>query len=480
MTKQIISFYLILMLCSFYIHAQTPNQINYQGIAHQLNGNVIANQNISIRLSIHHAAANGVVQYAETRNITTSSDGLFNIQIGSAGTLSTTGSWSSITWDNGVKFLQVEMDASGGTNFTDMGTQQLVSVPYAQHAKQAASLTPTATINPSQLNAGGASTNDVLQYDGTNWIPSTIPSATLSLPYNVSDPNIVSFGITNNSSFGGSAIYGKTNTNHANACGIKGESTGASGNGVFGKAAGTNSFGVLGQNTTGVGVKGISTSNKGVEGLSTSGIALYGSSSTGYALETNGKIKIAGGNTNPSKGAVLTSDSLGNAKWKNNRVAFSASEINYDFREIPSTFLTSSKVEFSDEDYDLNNNFNHNPSSNSNPTSSLFTVPVSGIYNLKLHTNIIVWDSTSELSNARSYLKLMRAGIISELIQTKGYINNSTLFNYALFDINAEFNLAAGDKVWVEVIQENSNGNMAYLDNMDDDSWFKGTLLIAD
>lgn len=309
------------------ISAQSPDLINYQGVAHQTNGTAISNQNVAVRLSVHNTTPNGVIQYSETRTLTTNAEGLFNIQIGSAGATSTSGAWSAITWDNGAKYLQVEMDASGGTNFVNMGTQQLVSVPYATYANKAGALIPSATINPSQLTTIGAGMNDVLKFNGTNWIPGTIPSATLSLPYNVSDSNFTSFAITNTNSSGGAAIYGKANTSNINASGVRGESVGTSGNGVYGKATSAFSYGVLGQNTTGVGVKGISNSSRGVEGVSTSGTALYGSSGSGYALETNGYVKIGGSNMNPSDGAVLMSDASGNATWKNVKVGFQAENL---------------------------------------------------------------------------------------------------------------------------------------------------------
>jgi hypothetical protein len=46
-----------------------------------------------------------------------------------------------VDWSNGLKFLQVEMDIAGGTTYSDMGTQQMMSVPYALYAGQANQLT---------------------------------------------------------------------------------------------------------------------------------------------------------------------------------------------------------------------------------------------------------------------------------------------------------------------------------------------------
>src|SRR5437868_1489794 len=109
------------------VMAQSPDMINYQGVARDAAGLPIANQNIRVRLKVHDATANGNVQYSEVRKLTTTANGLFNLQIGSSGAFSTTGFFAAITWGSNAKYLQVELDATGGTNYTNMGTQQLVS-----------------------------------------------------------------------------------------------------------------------------------------------------------------------------------------------------------------------------------------------------------------------------------------------------------------------------------------------------------------
>lgn len=89
---------------------------------------------MTLRLSIRNGSSTGSVVYAETRSVTTNSGGLYTVQIGSGGTLATSGSIAAINWQVGSKFLQVEVDPEAGTNFLDLGTTQLVSVPYALSA----------------------------------------------------------------------------------------------------------------------------------------------------------------------------------------------------------------------------------------------------------------------------------------------------------------------------------------------------------
>src|SRR5678816_2601111 len=110
--------------------AQVPNQINYQGVARNSVGNVLPNKNISVRLSVRDGNATGTIVYSETRSITTNNFGLFTLAIGSAGASNITGTIATINWSSGAKYLQVEVDPNGGSTFLDLGSAQLLSVPY--------------------------------------------------------------------------------------------------------------------------------------------------------------------------------------------------------------------------------------------------------------------------------------------------------------------------------------------------------------
>jgi trimeric autotransporter adhesin len=132
------SLLLTAVICCHLAKAQVPGQINYQGVARNSAGNVLPNKAISVRLSIRDLTASGSVVFSETRNVTTNMYGLFNIAIGSAGAANVTGTFAGINWASGSKYLQVEMDPAGGANFTNLGTGQLLSVPYALFAASAA------------------------------------------------------------------------------------------------------------------------------------------------------------------------------------------------------------------------------------------------------------------------------------------------------------------------------------------------------
>lgn len=124
---------LFLFLLATLVNAQTspPELIFYQGIARDASGNPLVNQPIGIQLKIHQGAFNGPVVFTETHAVTTNSLGLFSLQIGSTNSTA----FQLILWNNGPYFLEVLMDPNGGSAYTSIGTQQLLSVPYALYSK---------------------------------------------------------------------------------------------------------------------------------------------------------------------------------------------------------------------------------------------------------------------------------------------------------------------------------------------------------
>jgi hypothetical protein len=125
---------LFIAVSSFAYGQQVPQQINYQAVARNSVGNVLPNRKITVRLSIHDVNATGTVLYKETRTITTNNFGLFNVGIGSPGADNSTGTINGIDWGSAAKFIQVEVDPDGGSNFINMGAAQLLAVPYALYA----------------------------------------------------------------------------------------------------------------------------------------------------------------------------------------------------------------------------------------------------------------------------------------------------------------------------------------------------------
>lgn len=111
---------------------QAPQKLNYQTVVRNTNGTVVANQDVSIRFSIRDLTSTGAVLYRETQLLTTNQFGLLTAKIGDGTVVA--GSMLTINWGNGDKYLQVEIDLAGGSTYTSMGADQLLSVPYALYA----------------------------------------------------------------------------------------------------------------------------------------------------------------------------------------------------------------------------------------------------------------------------------------------------------------------------------------------------------
>lgn len=257
-------------------------------------------------------------------------------------------------------------------------------------------------------------------YNGTAWTNVTGNSG-FTLPY--SKISVVSnsplFDLTNTASNGlaikgtsylGHGILGVTYSDNAHA-GIRGDATGNGSAGVRGSSS----------NATGVGVDAVNTGG-------------------GVALNVNGNLKIAGGNTNPGNGAILTSDATGNARWQG-PVAFKARGLlNSGAGNIPPGDKT--KIMFLSENHDFGNDFDI--------ANSYFIVPQKGLYHIDARAD---WEwamyilASIELILERNGTKYTLTN--GEWHDPDGEITAPTNL------ISTDFILEAGDKLWIEVYQTN-------------------------
>ena len=110
--------------------AQVPQSFQYQAVARNGSGEVLAAQPLTVELAVHAGSAQGPVVYQETHAVVTSALGLFTLSVGQGTVVS--GEFQAVQWGASSHFLQVSIDLGGG--LLDMGTAQLLSVPYALHA----------------------------------------------------------------------------------------------------------------------------------------------------------------------------------------------------------------------------------------------------------------------------------------------------------------------------------------------------------
>ena len=129
-------FFILILLALFTGNGYSQNSrdsFSFQGVARNAAGQVASNAEISVRLGIHSLF--NPITYSELHKVTTSPQGIFNLFVGGGQVL--LGNFADINWQSSYYFLQVEIDPNGGNNFTNLGSTQLVSVPYAIHARQA-------------------------------------------------------------------------------------------------------------------------------------------------------------------------------------------------------------------------------------------------------------------------------------------------------------------------------------------------------
>lgn len=137
MKKLILLFTLIFqfsILITHSVRAQAPQKFNYQAVARDAKGNILSDSHIDLRISLTSASDMDRPVYVEEHSVTTNKLGLFNLQIGGGETIE--GNIQDIDWGGASHYLSLEVDAEGFGNFQQMGTSQLLSVPYALYAEK--------------------------------------------------------------------------------------------------------------------------------------------------------------------------------------------------------------------------------------------------------------------------------------------------------------------------------------------------------
>ena len=152
---------LIALIITVNVFAQAPEKISYQAVVRNSSNQLVTNHDIGMRISILQTAETGAEVYVETQTPKTNANGLVTVEIGSGTIVS--GVFSTINWSSGIYFIRTEIDPMGGTSYTITGTSQLLSVPYALHAKKADTYSETDPVF-TQHPANGLTNSDI-----TNW-----------------------------------------------------------------------------------------------------------------------------------------------------------------------------------------------------------------------------------------------------------------------------------------------------------------------
>jgi hypothetical protein len=129
--------YLLICVAFFSLNAmaQAPEGINYQAVVRDLAGATITNAPVGLKLALLQGSSTGTIVYEESFSTFSNDFGLVNVVFGEGTVIN--GSFTTVDWSNGPYFIEVAADVTGGTAYSVLGSQQLMSVPYALYAKSA-------------------------------------------------------------------------------------------------------------------------------------------------------------------------------------------------------------------------------------------------------------------------------------------------------------------------------------------------------
>ena len=130
--KNLFTLSLLLIALSVSLFCQPPQAFKYQAVVRDATGEIMSNQAVDLRISIHDETPVGTIIYQETFTETTNQFGLINLNIGLGSPV--IGIFGNINWSADSKFIEVEISLDGGVDYYSLGTAELFSVPYSLYS----------------------------------------------------------------------------------------------------------------------------------------------------------------------------------------------------------------------------------------------------------------------------------------------------------------------------------------------------------
>ena len=121
-TLQFLKNNLIILFSVMTLITYAQQGINYQGVARDVNNNVLVNSEINLKFNINKTTLDGETVYSETHNLTTDANGVFSIVIGE-GTV-VLNLFEDINWAEDKHFLNVWL------NNEEVGATEFMATPY--------------------------------------------------------------------------------------------------------------------------------------------------------------------------------------------------------------------------------------------------------------------------------------------------------------------------------------------------------------
>ena len=160
-------FLFVLLFAVQSLFAQIPQGFNYQATVRNQTGELLTNEYVGIRFHIVQGTEQNNPVYSEFHYVPTDDLGSLHLMIGQ-GTVEA-GDFNQIDWSLGNYHTGIEINT--GSGFIDMGTTQLMSVPFALYALN------SGTTNSASLPQGNT-VGDVLSWNGSAWTVATSNGST--------------------------------------------------------------------------------------------------------------------------------------------------------------------------------------------------------------------------------------------------------------------------------------------------------------
>jgi hypothetical protein len=136
--------------------AQVPQAISYQAVLRDpSSGLPMSNSSGTFRFVLHTDSPTGPIAYAEDHAFSTNDQGSITLAIGSG--TATTGTFNPAAWSQ-LMFLETQVDMGSTGTLVSMGTQQLLSVPFALRAGKSSNV------------PDGTEVGQLMHWDGTTWV----------------------------------------------------------------------------------------------------------------------------------------------------------------------------------------------------------------------------------------------------------------------------------------------------------------------
>lgn len=170
---------------------QVPQAFKYQAVVRDTSGSLLINRSIPMLVAIMD---DSTVLYQETHHPATNAYGLIGLEIGNGSPVS--GTFAAIDWAAGNRFIQLESDMDGDGVFVLLSNAQLLAVPYALHAGNAATgdnlgnhiATQTLQLNGNFISGDGEQEGLFISDEGKAGIGTNNPQGQLHIAQNGTDP----------------------------------------------------------------------------------------------------------------------------------------------------------------------------------------------------------------------------------------------------------------------------------------------------